>query len=152
MRVSLLHIRFSIIIPRYCLHSRCSLILRLPTPLDSNGTEICPASASPAGSCSSVPILGVGLSELIVGCSLELGCWTLGAFRSRLTFRVLSFSVLIPPLYQIQNRILKPTVGLTRYFYFRVFALTTPVSTNNDSPFMNYSKSDFLPGSKKLFL
>ena|ERR1700722_9045930 len=57
-----------------------------------------------------------------------------------------------PQIYQIQNRILKPMVGLTRFFYFRFFGLPTPISVNNDRLFINFSKTAFSAAPKKLFL
>jgi hypothetical protein len=53
--------------------------------------------------------------------------------------------------YHTQNRILKPTVGLTRFFYFHFFAPSTLISPNNDKPVINFSKTDFSTTSKKQF-
>ena len=56
-----------------------------------------------------------------------------------------------PPSYHIINRILKPTVGLTRFFIFRVFDPPTPISVNNERPLINFSKTAFFTVLKKLF-
>ena len=57
-----------------------------------------------------------------------------------------------PQIYQNQNRILKPTVGLTRFSCLMNLCEKKTVPTNNHNGFLNHSKSPFLRGRKKLFL
>jgi hypothetical protein len=164
-----LHIRFSIFSTRICLHSRRSHNSRLNL---ARANAFFPRLSGNIRKYVEIPgnIRNFSRNGLAGGCPAprlrhmqRLGRaprLKLHAIRDtqhpaipRATGHGLLTNLLsYPTLYQNQNRILKPTVGLTRFFYFRVFGLPTPVSPNKDSSFINYSKSDFLPDSKNLFL
>ena len=138
MRTSILHLLSSIVVPRICPGSRCSLI--------SRDAQIPANTRKKAGHSSAVHSLAVSVWLHAIRYP-QRPAMPPATGHGPLT-NLLSY----PPYYHAGNRILKPTVGLTRFFYFHVFGLPIPLPTNKDSPFPNFPKSAFSRAPKKLFL